>query len=113
MYPLAEGPDDRYLRYKLTKEFAFVTIPIDAPETLNREFLPIRAKLLEIAAALDRLERAEGSVDDDRRMQWIRAAMAVIADGEPARAERLQMVFSLPYQAGWIDTFHAERERTG
>jgi hypothetical protein len=33
-------------------------IPLDATEVLNREFLEIRAKLLEIAAALDRLDRA-------------------------------------------------------
>ena len=30
-------------------------IPLDAPEVLNREFLEVRARLLHLAAALDRL----------------------------------------------------------
>ena len=80
-----------------------MTIPLDAPEVLNREFLLIRAKLLEVAASLDRLDRAEGSVTDDYRMQQIRAAMAILADGDPARAERVQMAFSLPYDSSWQD----------
>jgi hypothetical protein len=37
-------------------------IPLDAPEVLNREFLEVRAKILEIAAVLDRIDRAEGAV---------------------------------------------------
>ena len=28
-------------------------IPLDAPEVLNREFLEVRAKILEIAAVID------------------------------------------------------------
>ena len=40
-------------------------IPLDAPEVLQREFLEIRARLLQVAASLDRLGRAEGSVADD------------------------------------------------
>ena len=80
-----------------------MTIPLDAPEVLNREFLQIRAKLLEIAASLDRLDRADGTMADDYRMQQIQAAMAITADGQPARAERVQMAFSLPYDTAWQD----------
>ena len=36
--------------------------PITAIDTLDREFLTARAKLIELAAAFDRLDRAEGSV---------------------------------------------------
>ena len=80
-------------------------IPQDAPEVLNREFLPIRAKLLEIGAALDRVDRADGSVSDDHRMQQVQAALAILSDGDGSRAERLQMVFSLPYNTDWKQTF--------
>lgn len=80
-------------------------IPLDAPEVLNREFLPIRAKLLEIGAALDRLGRADGSVSDDHRMQQVHAALAILSDGDGSRAERLQLLFSLPYHADWKQTF--------
>ena len=86
-----------------------MSIPLDAPEVLNREFLLIRAKLLEIAASLDRLQRAEGSVADDYRMQQIHAAIAIVADSEPAHAERVQMAFSLPYNGGWQDQLEIGR----
>jgi hypothetical protein len=80
-------------------------IPLDAPEVLNREFLPIRAKLLEIGAALDRIDRADGSISDDYRIQQVQAALAILSDGDASRAERLQMVFSLPYHGDWKQTF--------
>ncbi len=35
-------------------------MPLTAAATLEREFLTIRAKILEIAASLDRLDRADG-----------------------------------------------------
>ena len=41
-------------------------IPLDAPEVLNREFPEIRARLLQLAAALDRMDRADGSPEGDR-----------------------------------------------
>jgi thioredoxin-like negative regulator of GroEL len=76
-------------------------MPLSAPDLLNRDFLEIRARLLEVAAALDRLERAEGDVSDDPRMARIRQAIARLdaADGE--RAEHLQLLFSLAYESGW------------
>ena len=42
-----------------------------AHEIMEREFLETRAKLLELAAALDRLDRAAGSVAQDPRSQQI------------------------------------------
>ena len=48
-------------------------IPLDKPEVLNREFLEIRARLLQVAASLDRLDRADGSVAG-RRRGWLRFA---------------------------------------
>ena len=45
-----------------------MSLPLSAAEVLGREFLEIRAKILEIAAAFDRLERAVGDVSDDPRV---------------------------------------------
>ncbi len=73
-------------------------------DVLAREFLPVRAKLLEIAAALDRLDRAEGSPPDDARLAKIRESLALLERGEANRAERLQMLFSLPYDDNWRKT---------
>lgn len=79
-------------------------MPLTALEVLNREFLEVRAKILDLAAALDRLDRAEGSVEDDPRMTALRAALAVLTEREPERAERVQMIFSRPYDVAWQKT---------
>ena len=73
-------------------------IPLDAPEVLSREFPEIRARLLQLAAALDRMDRAAGTPEADARRQKIREALAILLDDAAAnRAERLQLLFSLPY----------------
>ena len=51
-------------------------IPMTAKQVLDREFLEIRCKILEIAAALDRLERAEGALEGDPRMELLREVTA-------------------------------------
>jgi site-specific recombinase len=76
-----------------------------AAEILEREFLIVRAKLLEAAAAFDRLDRAEGSVVNDPRRQKLRQALDVLAADEPDRAEKLQLLFSLPFDANWRAKF--------
>jgi hypothetical protein len=80
-------------------------IPLEAPEVLNREFLEIRAKLLEIAAAFDRLDRANGNVADDPRLAGISEALSILASTDSARAERIQLVFSRAYDDQWRAQF--------
>jgi hypothetical protein len=79
-------------------------IPLDAAEVLNREFLEIRARLLHIAASLDRLDRAEGDLKGDPRPELIRRALAILAEQEPERAEKIQLLFSRSYDANWKKT---------
>ncbi|MBI1903150.1 MAG: hypothetical protein HYS13_18775 [Planctomycetia bacterium] len=86
-------------------------IPIDAPEVLNREFLEVRAKLLELAASLDRLDRADGSVENDPRMAKIKQALAILAAKKPERAEQIQLLFSIPYEEGWHKEYLADRAK--
>jgi hypothetical protein len=87
-------------------------IPVDAPEVLNREFPEFRARLLQLAAALDRLDRAAGTPEGDPRRQKIREALKILLDDSaPNRAERLQLLFSLPYDEGWKKDFELSRER--
>ena len=86
-------------------------IPLDAPEVLNREFPEIRARLLQLAAALDRMDRAAGSPEGDARRQKIRDALAILADKGPDRAERLQLLFSLPYDADWKREFELDTNK--
>ena len=86
-----------------------MSIPLDAPEVLNREFLDVRARLLQIAAALDRLDRAEGSLAADSRPQKIHLALTILAGPAPDRAEQIQLVFSRPYEANWKAAFERQR----
>lgn len=78
-----------------------MTLPLDAAEVLDRDFLDIRARLLHVAASLDRLGRADGSVVEDPRLTKIHQALAILADGQPLRAERIQLLFSREYEADW------------
>lgn len=74
--------------------------PTATGSMLDREFLNIRCRLLDLAAALDRVERADGSGESSQR-QLIREALAFLADDGVDRAERVQMLFSLPYDPDW------------
>jgi hypothetical protein len=87
----------------------FMPIPLDAPEVLNREFLEIRARLLQIAASLDRLDRSSGSVEDDERLAMIGQALAILSGPNALRAEQIQLVFSRPYAANWQAAFKREK----
>ena len=70
-------------------------------QVLDREFLAIRCRLLDLAAAMDRVDRAEGQVTDDRRWQQLHQALAAIASPSGNRAEQTQLAFSLPYSENW------------
>jgi hypothetical protein len=74
---------------------------MSANSILDTEFLPLRAKLLDIAAALDRLDRADGRLIDDLRMTRMREAMAILLEQDGDRAEQIQMVFSRAYDDEW------------
>lgn len=57
-------------------------------------FVPVRARLLEVAAFLDRVERH--GVADDFRCRALREAAALIVDGAPERARRVLEALSDP-----------------
>jgi hypothetical protein len=78
--------------------------PLTAQEILDREFLEIRSRVLELAAAFDRLERAEGSVASDPRLVRLHEALHAVIDLPAARAERVQMIFSRAYDEAWQRT---------
>ena len=57
-------------------------------------FIPVRAKLIEVAAFLDRVERH--AVADDFRCEALRTAAALLIDGKPERARRILEALSDP-----------------
>ncbi len=78
-----------------------MSIAPSATEVLDREFLELRAEILQAAARLDRLNRAAGNPESDPRMNQLRRAIEVLSESETGRAERIQLVFSRPYNSGW------------
>ena len=83
--------------------------PMNAAQVLDREFLEIRAKILEVAASMDRLERADGSVADDPRLGRLRDAVQLLLDPAEGRAEQVQLLFSRSYEDDWRQTFDLTR----
>jgi hypothetical protein len=73
---------------------------LSAADALNRYFLEARAKLLDIAAILDRIDRG-GALPGDPRLEKIRQALDVLQQEGEGRAERVQHIFSLPYDPHW------------
>ncbi|MBN1396256.1 MAG: hypothetical protein JW959_14630 [Pirellulales bacterium] len=70
---------------------------LSADVALEREFLGIRCRLIDLAASLDRIDRSAGGPPDDPRLAQIRRGLEIIASDGPDRAERVQLEFSLPY----------------
>jgi hypothetical protein len=84
-----------------------------AQAVLDRDFLEIRARILEVAAALDRLDRAVDHPGDvpDRRLAQIRQALEALTVPDSDRAETVQRIFSLDYDPRWQTVFALDRRR--
>jgi hypothetical protein len=70
-------------------------VPLRRSEVVDLYFMEHRARLLDVAAFLDRIDRA-GAGDDDFRMQAFRRALGVLQDGQPERARRILELLSDP-----------------
>ena len=70
--------------------------PLSPKEIVDEYFIENRTRLLEIAAFLDRLDRADSAyVGRDFRMKAFTEALASMAQGS-GRLDRLQLLFSDP-----------------
>ncbi|MGD0744685.1 MAG: hypothetical protein ABSA45_05980 [Verrucomicrobiota bacterium] len=63
-------------------------------QVLDLYFLDARHKLIEVAAFLDRAERASGR--DDFRLKAFRAALGKLSGNQKEKARRVLIVFSDP-----------------
>jgi hypothetical protein len=70
--------------------------PLTAERILDDEFLAVRSRLLDIAAILDRLQRAPGLISSDARLEKFRQAFQILAGDDPDKAEQIQLLFSEP-----------------
>lgn len=78
---------------------------MNAEELLEQDFLTLRSRLLDVAASLDRIDRADGTVDGDDRMALILKGIEIAASHQPHRAERIQLLFSRQYDDSWKTKF--------
>ena len=72
-------------------------------------FSSCAARILELGAALDRLDRAGGPPQGDPRLTAIARALDVLRsedadDTNADRAEQVQLIFSIPYDEAWRTT---------
>jgi hypothetical protein len=68
---------------------------LTAKEVIDRYFLENRAKLIDLAAFLDRIERADGeATENDYRLRAMFLALNVLTDGKNNRARRVLEIFS-------------------
>lgn len=72
------------------------TCPMTSKAVVDRYFLEHRAKLLDLAAFLDRVDRADadGIQGEDFRVAAMRRAIAELAGEGPGRTRRIHEVFS-------------------
>ena len=76
-----------------------IPIPISRTTVVDRYFLEHRAKLIDLAAFLDRVERAvpaDGEAEDDFRVEAMRRAIEELLKPGADRARRVQETFSDP-----------------
>jgi len=78
--------------------------PLPAAKALDSFFLEARSRLLDLAAILDRIDRGSElrAVTGDPRLTKIRQALDLLAEEGSGRAERIQKLFSLEYEATWL-----------
>jgi hypothetical protein len=74
--------------------------PLSREGVIQRYFLEHRAKLIDLAAFLDRVDRAAQSTGtqaaEDHRLQALHQAIGLLTDGKPERTRRILEVLSDP-----------------
>jgi len=80
-----------------------MTATRSAQEILEQDFLDIRCLILDLAAALDRIERGEGAetVAHHEQMKLLQGGLDILKVDGPERAEKVQLHFSDQYEEGW------------
>lgn len=81
-------------------------------QILQQEYLLARAKILELAATLDRIDRAGGDVGAHPQMKLLQQGFKILTDSDQSssdqsqsRAEQVQLLFSRQYANDWRQTF--------
>jgi len=81
-----------------------------AEQIIADEFMIARAKIVELAATLDRIERAKGDVEDHKNMQLLVQGMHILCDDEVEKAKRVQLLMSRHYDPKWQSQMSIEKK---
>jgi hypothetical protein len=92
---------------------AEVNMARTAEKVLEADFPIARARVLELAAILDRIEMGTKAVTDSPAqnvsdhpaMRRLRAILEMLNDEKPDKTRRIQEYLSRPYDPTWIETF--------
>jgi hypothetical protein len=86
----------------------------DAMEILDHDFLETRCKILEIAAILDRIDRAPARHGEhpDMRLSQLRRGVEALLEPGPGRTETIQHIFSLEYDHDWRRKMNVPRSNS-
>jgi hypothetical protein len=76
---------------------------LPANRALDAFFFDARARILDLAAFLDRIERGDNAalVRSDPRLDKIHRALHALLESGDSRAEQVQRIFSLDYDPNW------------
>jgi len=73
------------------------TCPLTQQRLIDEYFMEVRAKILDVAAFLDRMDRSvDRNAADDFRMLAMRQALQALCAGTSGRVYEIQMTFSDP-----------------
>ena len=73
------------------------TCPMPREQVVGQYFMEHRAKLLDVAAFLDRVDRSKPDTDtQDFRLAAMQDLVAILADGQGDRVQRMLMALSDP-----------------
>jgi len=89
-----------------------ITAERSAQQIVAEDFMIARARIVELAATLDRIERATGDVDDSKNMQLLMQGMHILCDDEVEKAKRVQLLMSRQYDPQWQTQMSIERKGT-
>lgn len=70
------------------------TCPMAYAQVVETYFMEHRAKLIDVAAFLDRLERSQQGSESDFRVEALLSSIDILRDGQPQRAKRMLEHFS-------------------
>jgi hypothetical protein len=79
--------------------------PQSARQILDRHYLEMRSKILDLAASLDRVAVADGdgTAANDPRLAKLNAGLQILLQSDVSdRAEQVQMLFSDAYVPNWL-----------